>query len=93
MSIIFNVGGIGKKHIGATKKKKNPHASNKKKAIQWGQKYNEAVNQWSVADGYDDEKGRRKYAKMEENAWEKYNEYLEQLPKYEQKDVEKIVNL
>lgn len=71
------------------KSKKNQ--SNLNKAILWGRKYNTLNDQRDIADGNGDERLYRKLNRQCEVAFDKHLEYLHELPKSEQKRVEKLV--
>jgi hypothetical protein len=71
------------------KTKKNQ--ANLNKAIYWGVEYDKINDLRDRADDSGDEKAYRKYNRMAENAFEKYLGYISQLPKVEQKRVEKFI--
>ena len=52
-------------------------------------KYNALNNLRDIADNDGDEKLFNKLDKQCENSWDKYQELLQELPKYEQKRIEK----
>jgi hypothetical protein len=70
------------------KTKKNQ--SNLNKAIEWGLKHNAANDMRNRADDNGDLKAYKAANKLCENTFEKYLDYLSELPKSEQKRVEKI---
>lgn len=59
------------------------------RAVKWLEKYNEANNQRDIADGNGDEKLYRKYDRMCEKTWDKYEECTSELPKREVEQIEK----
>jgi len=54
------------------------------KAINWLIKYNEANKLREIAEGNDDEKAYEKHTRKCENLYDKFSEFLYELPKYEQ---------
>jgi len=74
-------------------KKKNQSLVNK--AVTWLNKYHISNDARDLASNtnekdFDDEcKTWRKYNRLCEKQWDKYTEYLEELPKYEIKEIEK----
>lgn len=83
------IGGIGSSNTMMAKKKQNQ--TNFKKAIYHGMRYNEIVNLAFRAGDMGDEKLQRKLERQQEMAFDKHLEFMNQLPKYEQARVEKIV--
>lgn len=51
-------------------------------------RYNELNDARGVAENNDDERLERKLNRQCESAWDKYLEYMDELPKYQQKLVE-----
>lgn len=90
MSIISPICGVKRAKI-SPKKKQNE--ANMKKAIYWGNRYNELVNLNYKAEDSGDYKLSRKYERQQEAAWDKYNEFRDELPIADKKKVDKIVNL
>ena len=72
-----------------TKSRKNQ--TNVNKAIYWGMKYNQLNDLRDKADDIGDEKAYRKYDRQCEAAFDKHLDYMSELPKSEQKKVEKYV--
>ena len=52
-------------------------------------KYNDLNNQRDIADNDGDDKMVSKLNRMCENSWDKYSKFFQELPKYEQKNIEK----
>ena len=65
--------------------------TNINKAVYWGKRYEELVNLGYNAENNDDFKLQRKYERKQEDAWNKFVDYFNELPKSEQKRVEKFV--
>lgn len=65
------------------------HQAMVNRAVKWLEKYNEANKQRDIADGNGDEKLYRKYDRMCEKTWEKYQECTSELPKREVEQIEK----
>lgn len=59
------------------------------RAVKWLEKYNEANDQRDIADGLGDEKLYRKYDRVCERTWDKYEECISELPKREVNQIEK----
>lgn len=72
----------------ATNKK---NQSNINKALYYGKAYNELNTLRDQASDNDDTKLFNKYDRQCENIFDKYIDYLNELPKYEQKKVELII--
>jgi len=84
------IGGLsGLKNTIPAKSKQNQR--NLTQAIFHGMRYNELVNLSQEAENNGDDKLQRKYERMQSAAFDKHLEALYELPKYEQKRVEKIV--
>ena len=64
------------------------HQAMVNRAVKWLEKYNEANDQRDLADGDGDEKMYRKYDRLCEKAWDKYEECTSELPK---REVEQIL--
>jgi len=67
--------------------KKNQALVNR--AVKWLEKHNEANDQRDIADGNGDDKAYRKYDKLCEKTWDKYEECISELPKREVNQIEK----
>ena len=68
---------------------KNPkNKKNFSKAIAWLIKYNGYNEQRNTADDNDDAKEYRKYDRLCESSFDKFSEFLEELPKYERARIE-----
>jgi len=65
------------------------HQAMVNRAVKWLDKYNEANNQRDVADGNGDEKLYRRYDRMCEKYFDKYEECTSELPKREVEQIEK----
>jgi len=65
------------------------HQAMVNRAVKWLEKYNEANNLRDMADGTGDEKLYRKYDRMCDKTWEKYEECTSELPKREVEQIEK----
>jgi|DEB19_MinimDraft_3_1074340.scaffolds.fasta_scaffold00312_22 hypothetical protein len=61
------------------------------KAISWGRKYNQVVDAINLAEDAGDERKARLLRRKEEEIYDRYVNYLEELPKYEQRKVEKLI--
>tara|TARA_R110000744_G_scaffold40521_1_gene91943 strand:- start:2190 stop:2426 length:237 start_codon:yes stop_codon:yes gene_type:complete len=72
--------------VSAITKKNQPTVN---KATSWLIKYNTANDLRDLADGNDDTKAFSKHNRTCEKAFDKYLEYMEELPKREQKQIEK----
>ena len=83
----INASGTSPKLTAASKR----NQTNLNKAIYWGMKYNQVNDLRDVADNNGDMKAYRKYDRMAENAFDKYLEYLDSLPKTERNRVERLV--
>lgn len=59
------------------------------KALQWLKKYNDADNLRNNADGEGDEKAYRKYDRECERAFDKFLEYMSEMPKNQQSAIYK----
>jgi hypothetical protein len=59
------------------------------RAVYWLEKYNKANDQRDLADNNGDEKMYRKYDRLCEKAWEKYEDYTSELPSREVAQIEK----
>lgn len=59
------------------------------RAVKWLEKYNEANDQRDIADGNGDDKAYRKYDKLCEKTWDKYEECISELPNREVNQIEK----
>ena len=59
------------------------------RAVKWLEKHNEANDQRDIADGNGDDKAYRKYDKLCEKTWDKYEECISELPKREVNQIEK----
>ncbi len=59
------------------------------RAVKWLEKHNEANDQRDIADGNGDEKAYRKYDRLCEKTWDKYEECISELPKREVNQIEK----
>ena len=60
------------------------HQGTMTKAIAWLIKYNDFNDQRNICDDNDDEKGFRKFDKKCESSYDKFLEYMDELPKREQ---------
>jgi len=69
--------------------KSNKNKSTFNKAINWLIKHNEANKLREIAEGNGDEKAYKKHNLRCENTFDKFSNFLYELPKYEQ---EKILN-
>ena len=86
---MIGLGGIiGTKELTA---KTKVNQSNLNKAIYWGRKYNAVVDAQQRADDAGNEKEARRLSRLEENVYDKYVNYRDELPKYEQAKVEKLI--
>lgn len=65
------------------------HQSMVNRACQWLIKYNEANDQRDLADNNGDEKMYRKYDRLCEKSWDKYEDYTSELPSREVAQIEK----
>ena len=65
------------------------HQSKVNRACQWLIKYNEANDQRDLADNNGDEKMYRKYDRLCEKSWDKYEDYTSELPSREVAQIEK----
>jgi len=61
------------------------------KAISWGRKYNQVVDAINLAEDAGDERKARLLRRKEEEIYDRYVNYLEELPKYEQRKVENLI--
>jgi hypothetical protein len=59
------------------------------RAVYWLEKYNFANDRRNDADNNGDEKMYRKYDRLCEKAWEKYEDYTSELPSREVAQIEK----
>lgn len=57
------------------------------RALNWLIKYNDFNNQRNIADGDGNEREFNRLDKKCLNTWDKFSEYLEELPKYEQNQI------
>ena len=64
--------------------KSNKNKSTFNKAINWLIKYNEANKLREIAEGNGDEKEYEKHTRKCENLYDKFSEFLYELPQYEQ---------
>lgn len=65
------------------------HQTMVNRACQWLEKYNKANDQRDLADNNGDEKMYRKYDRLCEKAWDKYEDYTSELPSREVAQIEK----
>ena len=86
---MIGLGGItGTKELTA---KNKANQSNLNKAIYWGRKYNQVVDALNLAEDADNQKEARRLSRLEENVYDKYVNYRDELPKYEQAKVERLI--
>jgi len=65
------------------------HQAMVNKAIKWLEKHNEANDLRDLADNNDDERSYKKYDRICENTWDKYEECISELPSREVSQIEK----
>lgn len=65
------------------------HQSVVNKAISWLEKYNTANDQRDLVSMSDEWKKWRKYDRLCEKTWDKYTDYISELPKREVNQIEK----
>jgi hypothetical protein len=63
------------------------------KAISWLVKYERYNDLRDIADGDGDDKAYKAADKLCQNSWDKYLGYMEELPKNQQKAIEKAFNV
>ena len=80
--------GTEKPKLTAASKK---NQTNVNKAIYWGIKYNEINDERNAADDAGDMKSYVKFDRMAANAFDKHLDYMSELPKSEQKRIEKLL--
>lgn len=73
------------------KAKVKKHQTNINKALYYGVRYNEANNLRDKASDVDDTKAYNKFDRQCEVIFDKYINYLNELPKYEQTRVEALI--
>ena len=83
------LGGITGTNELTAKTKTNQSTLNK--AIAWGRKYNAVVDAINLAEDAGDERQARLLRRKEEEIYDRYVNFLEELPKYEQRKVEKLI--
>jgi hypothetical protein len=69
--------------------KNKKHQANFKKAINWLIKYNSFNDIRNIAEGDGNEKEYNRVNKKCENSYDKFLDYMEELPKYEQNKIYK----
>lgn len=69
--------------------KNKKHQTNFKKAINWLIKYNSFNDIRNIAEGDGNEKEYNRVNKKCENSYDKFLDYMEELPKYEQNKIYK----
>jgi len=65
--------------------------ANAKKAIYWGRKYNQLNDARDRADGDGNERLYRQLDRQCESTFDKYQDFLSELPKREQAKIEKLI--
>ncbi len=69
--------------------KNKKHQANFNRALSWLIKYNSFNDIRNIADGDGDEKEYNRVNKKCENSYDKFLDYMEELPKYEQNKIYK----